>query len=93
MAGGVTPDVPAMLGVPGMPRDESGSAIFREPWEARAFALAVRLHERGLFTWREWAKVLAGRIERAHADAWRQAAASTPHGQPIELDRERLERR
>jgi nitrile hydratase accessory protein len=45
---------------------------FREPWEAHAFALAVKLHERGLFTWREWADALATQIaaakERGEAD-------------------------
>ena len=39
--------------------------VFREPWEAHAFALAVKLHERGLFTWREWADALAGQIAAA----------------------------
>ena len=32
---------------------------FREPWEAHAFALTLQLHERGLFTWPEWAEALA----------------------------------
>jgi nitrile hydratase accessory protein len=40
---------------------------FREPWEAHAFALAVKLHERGLFTWREWADALAAQIAAARA--------------------------
>jgi len=40
-----------------VPRDEDGP-VFREPWEAEAFALAVSLNERGLFTWKEWAKIL-----------------------------------
>ncbi len=40
---------------------------FREPWEAHAFALAVKLHERGLFTWREWADALAEQIAVAKA--------------------------
>ena len=38
---------------------------FREPWEAHAFALAVKLHERGLFTWREWADALSEQIAAA----------------------------
>jgi len=41
--------------------------VFCEPWEAHAFALAVKLHERGLFTWREWADALAGQIAAAQA--------------------------
>ena len=50
--------------VPGLPRDADGP-VFAEPWEAHAFALAVALHERGLFTWQEWAETLAGEIRRA----------------------------
>ena len=38
---------------------------FNEPWEAEAFALAVKLHEQGVFTWVEWAETLAGEIQRA----------------------------
>ncbi len=99
-----------------------GEPVFREPWEAHAFAMAVSLHERGVFTWPEWAAALADEIERAQGagdpdigetyyhhwlaalerlaaergaapaaeqarlrEAWRRAAARTPHGQPIEL--------
>lgn len=43
--------------VPSIPRDRD-EPVFREPWEARAFALVVALHERGLFTWSEWAETL-----------------------------------
>lgn len=39
--------------------------IFREPWEAQAFAMTMALHERGAFTWTEWAAALAAEIERA----------------------------
>ena len=52
--------------VPGIPRDEDGP-VFREPWEAQAFAMALALHERGLFTWPEWAAALADEIKRAQA--------------------------
>jgi nitrile hydratase accessory protein len=41
---------------------------FSEPWQARAFALTVSLHERGVFTWRECTDALAIRIASAHAD-------------------------
>ena len=53
--------------VPSIPRD-SGGPVFREPWEAHAFAMALALHERGLFTWPEWAATLAGQIKRAQAE-------------------------
>ncbi len=42
--------------------------MFREPWEAHAFALAVSLHQRGLFTWSEWADALAAQIARAQRE-------------------------
>ena len=51
-----------------LPRNEEGP-VFREPWEAQAFAMAVKLSEEGHFTWKEWA----------------DAVAATPHGQPVEL--------
>ena len=52
--------------VPSIPRDAQGP-VFREPWEAQAFAIAVALHARGLFTWPEWAATLAEEIKRAQA--------------------------
>lgn len=57
----------AARSVPGLPRDDDGP-VFREPWEAHAFAMAVTLHQRGLFTWSEWAAALAAQIARAQAD-------------------------
>jgi nitrile hydratase accessory protein len=52
--------------LPGQPRDESGP-VFREPWEAQAFAMTLALHERGLFSWTEWARALAAQIAAAQA--------------------------
>jgi nitrile hydratase accessory protein len=49
-----------------IPRDAEGP-VFREPWEAHAFAMALALNERGLFTWGEWAATLADEIKRAQA--------------------------
>ncbi len=40
---------------------------FAEPWQAHAFALVVRLHEQGLFTWTEWAEALSQQIAAAQA--------------------------
>ena len=48
------------------PADERGAA-FHAPWEAQAFALALALHERGVFTWPEWAAELARAIRDAQA--------------------------
>jgi nitrile hydratase accessory protein len=50
--------------VPGFPHDESGP-VFREPWQAQAFAVTLALYDRGLFTWPEWAALLAAEIQRA----------------------------
>ncbi len=50
-----------------LPRDQDGP-VFREPWEAQAFAMALSLHERRLFTWNEWAAALAEEIKRAQAN-------------------------
>ena len=55
-----------MDAVPGIPRNQHGP-VFREPWEAQAFAMALALFERGIFTWPEWAAVLADEIRRAQA--------------------------
>jgi nitrile hydratase accessory protein len=52
--------------LPGLPRGEEGP-VFREPWEAQAFAMTLALHEKGLFTWPEWAAILADEIKRAQA--------------------------
>lgn len=57
---------PATPPLASLPRDDRGP-VFRAPWEAQAFAMAVALHERGLFTWPEWADALAQRISRAQA--------------------------
>ena len=108
---------------PGLPIDANGP-VFREPWEAQAFAMALALHDKGLFEWSEWAVELGATIKAAqaagdpdtgdtyyrhwlatlermiakkavtttddlvsHRNAWERAAARTPHGQPIELQK------
>ena len=105
-----------------MPAPSNGQAAFAQPWQAHAFAMTLLLHERGLFSWSQWAAMLSAEIKNAqtrgspddgtdyythwinaleqmvisrqlatpqqiHAleHAWEQAAARTPHGQPIEL--------
>jgi nitrile hydratase accessory protein len=52
--------------LPSLPRDPGGP-VFREPWEAQAFAMTVALYRRGLFSWPEWAATLAAEIKRAQA--------------------------
>jgi nitrile hydratase accessory protein len=98
---------------------DCGEPVFAEPWQAHAFAMTLRLHEKGLFSWSEWAEALGAEIARAGPQSppsdyyrlwlsaleklcaskalisadnmarrqqeWREAAAATPHGQPIVL--------
>ncbi len=49
-----------------IPRNAEG-AMFREPWEAQAVALALSLNERGVFSWQEWAAALGDEIKKAQA--------------------------
>ena len=58
------PDAPSPSGRPEEP-------VFAAPWEAQAFALAVLLHERGLFAWDEWTRTLAEEIHRREAEGRR----------------------
>jgi nitrile hydratase accessory protein len=53
-----------LAALPPLPRDEGGP-VFAEPWQAQAFALAVRLSEQGHFTWKEWADTLAAELKAA----------------------------
>jgi nitrile hydratase accessory protein len=57
----------ATSAVPSIPCDAEGP-VFREPWEAQAFAMALALHERGVFTWNEWADTLSSEIKRAQVE-------------------------
>lgn len=53
-----------LAALPRIPRDEEGP-VFAEPWQAQAFALAVKLSEAGHFTWTEWAAALAAELKAA----------------------------
>lgn len=53
--------------LPGQPTDGCGEPVFAEPWMAQAFAMTVKLHEQGLFTWSEWAATLSNEIKKAQA--------------------------
>ena len=54
----------SLAALPALPRDEAGP-VFAEPWQAQAFALAVKLSEAGHFTWKEWADALGAELKRA----------------------------
>ena len=63
MSGAPPLDAPALAR---LPRD-AGGPVFAEPWQAQAFALAVRLSEEGWFTWQEWAQTLGEQFKAAAA--------------------------
>jgi nitrile hydratase accessory protein len=56
--------VESLAVLPRLPRDPGGP-VFAEPWEAQAFALAIKLSEQGHFTWKEWAATLADELKAA----------------------------
>jgi len=58
------PDRDRLASLPSLPRDKGGP-VFAEPWQAQAFALAVRLSAQGYFTWKEWAAALAAELKSA----------------------------
>ena len=59
-------DLNACPGLPtGHAEGEAASPVFAEPWQAQAFAMTLQLHQRGLFTWPEWAAALSTQIQRA----------------------------
>ena len=53
-----------LTALPRLPRDEGGP-VFAEPWQAQAFAIAVKLSDQGHFTWKEWAVALADELKSA----------------------------
>jgi nitrile hydratase accessory protein len=57
-------DIPELTGIDKVMTFEA-PRVFSAPWEAQAFAMAVALHAKGLFTWTEWAEALSGEIRRA----------------------------
>ena len=57
-------DAERLATLPRIPRDEGGP-VFAEPWQAQAFALAVKLSEAGHFTWKEWTSALAEELRAA----------------------------
>jgi nitrile hydratase accessory protein len=55
---------------PAAPPRSNGELVFSEPWESRAFGLAVSLYEAGTFTWQQFQAALIARI-----GAWETAPA------------------
>jgi nitrile hydratase accessory protein len=50
-----------------MPPGDGEGPVFREPWEAQAFGMVMKLYEAGYFTWPEWVDTLAAQIKAAQA--------------------------
>jgi nitrile hydratase accessory protein len=67
------PPTPNYALLPGLPQDDD-SVVFAAPWEAKAFALVVNMHQRGYFPWTAWVETLSAEIA---ADA--AARADTPY--------------
>lgn len=65
-ASGDPAETPDLAVLARLPRD-GDEPVFRAPWEAHAFAMTLALHQRGVFSWPEWASALAARIEAAQA--------------------------
>ena len=67
---------PDLTAIPGM-RLQDDEPVFNEPWEAQAFAMTVNLHQKGAFTWKEWADALSNEIhsglERDYYQHWLSA--------------------
>lgn len=61
------PDIADMTGPGALPR-RSGEMVFHDDWERRAFALAVALHERGLFPWKDFQQALIASIREAESE-------------------------
>jgi len=52
---------------PHIPHDEGGP-VFNAPWEAKAFAMTISLHKKGIFDWNEWCETLSTEIKAAQAE-------------------------
>jgi nitrile hydratase accessory protein len=82
-----------------LPR-ENGELVFESPWEARAFGLAMALHEGGAFEWKLFSETLGDEITKAEAagdtsayyERWVRALSRVTTGQKLVLPAEMSER-
>ena len=78
-----------------LPKDADGP-VFAEPWEAQAFAMAVKLNEAGIFTWTEWATALGAEIhgapQRPYYESWLAALENLVEAKGVMTAPERLSR-
>ena len=78
-----------------LPKDADGP-VFAEPWEAQAFAMAVKLNEAGVFQWSEWAETLGAELksapERPYYESWLAALEKLVKAKGVVTEPERLAR-
>ena len=53
---------------PAAPPRSNGELVFNEPWESRAFGLAVTLHAGGAFEWEDFRQQLIAAVGRWEHD-------------------------
>ena len=96
-------EIPDLEGIPAIPRDHEG-AVFNAPWEAKAFAMVVLLHQKGSFTWQEWVDTLSAKIaavkqtalagdEPPYYELWLSAAEELSAGKGLYLPDELKQRK
>ena len=78
-----------------LPKDTDGP-VFAEPWEAQAFAMAVKLNEAGVFAWNEWAETLGAELkahpQRPYYESWLAALERLVEAKGVTSEAERLAR-
>ena len=78
-----------------LPKDADGP-VFAEPWEAQAFAMAVKLNEAGVFGWGEWAETLGAELKahphRPYYESWLAALERLVEAKGVMSEAERLAR-
>lgn len=78
-----------------LPKDADGP-VFAEPWEAQAFAMAVKLNEAGVFGWGEWAETLGAELkahpQRPYYESWLAALERLVQSKGVMTEAERLAR-
>ena len=78
-----------------LPKDSDGP-VFAEPWQAQAFALAVRLNEAGVFIWSEWAETIGAELraepQRPYYESWLAALEKLVEAKGLLSQPERLSR-
>ena len=79
----------------GIPKDQDGP-VFAQPWEAQAFAMAVKLNEAGVFSWGEWAERLGAELkaapERPYYESWLAALEALVEAKGVMTGDERAAR-